>query len=137
MRIEELCKFRGRNSSDYFADLPWDVRQRAHRWLDRFCKRRRARGLPIEPWLIGIYCGQAKRLALNPPTSAWGKSKLAKRGGLAVQRKYRLEGRHPTEYATRVRLQKLAAKKRADAETKERASLGLPPPARVNWLLLD
>ena len=48
----------------------------------------------------------AKRLALNPPTSAWGRSMLAKRGGLAVQRKYLLEGRHPTEKATQVRLAK-------------------------------
>jgi hypothetical protein len=41
-----------------------------------------------------------------PPagTSAWGRSMLARRGGLAVQRQYRLEGRHPTAAATRARL---------------------------------
>jgi hypothetical protein len=41
-----------------------------------------------------------------PPagTSAWGRSMLARRGGLAVQRKYRLDGRHPTAAATRARL---------------------------------
>jgi hypothetical protein len=44
--------------------------------------------------------------SLNPPTSGWGRSMHAKRGGLAVQRKYWLEGRHPTEPAIRARLSK-------------------------------
>ena len=58
--------------------------------------------------------GQAKRLALNPPNSAWGRSMHAKRGGLAVQRRYWLEGRHPTTHATSVRLGKQERKKAAD-----------------------
>ncbi len=43
-----------------------------------------------------------------PPvgTSDWGRSQLARRGGLAVQRRYRAEGRCPTEAATRARLQR-------------------------------
>lgn len=62
---------------------------------------------------------------------------LAKRGGLAMQRKLRIEGKHPTERATRIRLQKLAAKRRAKLEAEERASLGPPPPPTTVWLSLD
>jgi hypothetical protein len=38
----------------------------------------------------------------------------AKRGGLAVQQKYLIEGRHPTHKATDVRLYKLRKKKAED-----------------------
>jgi hypothetical protein len=61
--------------------------------------------------LFAIYVGKAKYLALNPPTSEWGRLMLAKRGGKAVQRKYRLEGRHPTEKATWARLADLKIRK--------------------------
>jgi hypothetical protein len=137
MRITQLDEYRHRDRAGRFQDLPPSTRAAAHRWLDRFCTRRRTRGLAIEPWLFAIYCGQARRLALNPPTSTWGRSMLAKRGGLALQRKLRMEGKHPTAHATRCRLRKLDAKKRAEAEAEERASLGLQPPARANWLPLD
>jgi len=137
MRITQLDGYRHRDRAGHFQDLQPAIRAAANRWLHRFCTRRRARGLAIEPWLFAIYCGQARRLALNPPTSAWGRSMLAKRGGLALQRKLRMEGKHPTAHATRCRLRKLDAMKRAEAEAKERASLGLPPPARANWLRLD
>jgi len=62
---------------------------------------------------------------------------LAKRGGLAVQRKYRLEGKHPMERATRCRLQKLNAKKRAADEARERADIGMPDPAPVFYVPLE
>lgn len=117
----------------YFQDLPWDVRQRAYQWLNRFIKRREATHGGVPDWLFAIYVGQAKRLALNPPTSSWGRSMLAKRGGLAVQRRYRLEGRDATARATRCRVLKQNAKKRADEE----ARLGLPAPALVKYLPLD
>ena len=133
MRIAALERYR-RNRIGYFQDLTPTLRASAYRWLDRFCKRWRG---DLPAWRLAILVGQARRLALNPPTSAWGKRMLAKRGGLAVQRKYRLEGRHPTERATRRRLQKLATKKREEAEATERASLGLPPADRVYWLPLD
>jgi hypothetical protein len=70
----------------------------------------------LPPWRFAILCGQARRLALNPPDSAWGHRMLAKRGGLAVQRRYRLEGRHPTARATLCRVVKQRAKRRAAAE---------------------
>lgn len=53
-------------------------------------------------WRYAILVGQAKRLALNPPDSAWGHKMLAKRGGLAVQTQYRLWGRNLTLEATAV-----------------------------------
>ena len=30
----------------------------------------------LSAWLFAIYVGQAKRLALNPPDSAWGRQML-------------------------------------------------------------
>jgi len=103
MKIISLDKFRGRNPRGYFQELPDDVRYRAYQWLHRFVKRW---GRDLPPWRFAILVGQAKRLALNPPTSKWGRSMLAKRGGLAVQRKYLLEGKHPTERATQMRIAK-------------------------------
>jgi hypothetical protein len=134
MKIAALKNYHHRHPAGYFQDLMPGVRASAHRWLDRFCKRWRG---DLPPWRLAILVGQARRLALNPPTSAWGRFMLAKRGGLALQRKLRIEGKHPTERATRIRLQKLAAKKRAKLEAEERASLGLPPPPTTVWLSLD
>ena len=98
MRIEGLRKFRkNRPGGSYFDDLPWEVQRRARLWLWKF-EQRWKRDLP--DWRFAILIGQARRLALNPPTSTWGRTMLAKRGGYAVQRKYRHEGRHPTATAT-------------------------------------
>src|SRR5882762_9984390 len=123
MRIYQLDNYRGRNPNGYFHDLPLDIRIIATQWLDGFCKKW-AGNLP--PWRFAILVGQAKRLALNPPTSSWGRSMLAKRGGLALQRKLRLEGKHPTAYATRCRVLKKNAKKRALTEAKLGESVGQP-----------
>jgi hypothetical protein len=103
MKIAALEKYRGRNPKGSFENLPWEVRNRAHQWLYKLASKW-GRNLPA--WRFAILVGQAKRLALNPPTSAWGRSMLAKRGGLAVQRKYRQEGSNPTQRATQVRLAK-------------------------------
>src|ERR1700688_812258 len=128
MRISQLDNYRDRNPNGYFHDLPLDIRISATQWLDRFCKKW-AGNLP--PWRFAILVGQAKRLALHPPTSAWGRSMLAKRGGLALQRKLKVEGKHPTAHATRCRVMKQNAKKRAIAEAEMRANAGLGPLARV------
>jgi hypothetical protein len=101
MKILALEKYRSGSHRAYFQGLPREVQYVAYRWLQRFVTRWR-HNLP--PWRLAILVGQAKRLALNPPTSEWGRSMLAKRGGLAVQRKYRIDGRHPTKRATQVRL---------------------------------
>src|ERR1700681_2152911 len=134
MRIHQLDNYRDRNQNGYFHDLPLDIRISAHQLLNRFCKKW-AGNLP--PWRFAILVGQAKRLALHPPTSSWGRSMLAKRGGLALQRKLRLEGKHPTAHATRCRVLKQNAKKRAVAQAEMRATLGLSAPARVKYLPLE
>src|SRR5215470_11195687 len=112
MKITSLQKYRRPTPPGYFLDLTPGLRRTAYRWLDRFCRRWRG---DLPGWRLAILVGQARRLALNPPTSAWGRSMLAKRGGRAVQRKYWLEGKNPTERATRTRLQKHAARKHARA----------------------
>jgi len=87
-RIPGLKQYQGRNPKGYFQDLDWPVRQRAYYWLGVFCKRW-GRNLPL--WRLAILVGQAKRLAKNPPTSAWGRSKLASEatrqfsGGIATK----------------------------------------------------
>ena len=134
MRIPQLDKYRDRNPNGYFHDLPPDVRTRAYQWLSRFCERW---GDDLPAWRFAILVGQARRLALNPPDSSWGRRMLAKRGGLALQRKLRLEGKHPTAHATRCRVMKQKARKRALADERERVSFGQPPAERVKWLPLE
>src|SRR5271156_4618926 len=108
MQISALKKYRGRNPRGYFQDLPWEVRRRASNWLHRLMQKCRAERGTVPQWLFAIYVGQARRLAVNPPTPAWGRSMLAKRGGLAVQRQYQLNGRVGLKHPAR-----LAAKSRA------------------------
>jgi hypothetical protein len=114
MRIEGLRKFRGRNPHGYFEDLPWEVRQQAQTWLYKFCARWR---YDLPPWRLARLVGQARRLARTTAEqrSAWGRKMLAKRGGYAVQRRYRAEGRtgplHPAHYAAIVGASKRGWKK--------------------------
>jgi len=112
MRIEGLRKYRGRNPRGYFEDLPWEAKRRAQILLHRLCERWRGN---LPQWRLAILIGQAKRLARMSPEerSAWGRSMLAKRGGLAVQRKYRAEDRvdprHPARLAAKSRAKRQAA----------------------------
>jgi hypothetical protein len=102
-KIEGLQKYQRRTSARrLFHDLPPELRKPAFIRLQRMLAKHYARGREVKPWLYGILCGQAKRLTLNPPSSAWGRSMHAKRGGYAVQRKNRLEGGNPTARATAV-----------------------------------
>jgi len=92
---------------------------RARQWLSYLLWRRRKQGKHTRLWTFALLVGQAKRLTLNPPTSEWGRSMRAKKGGYAVQRKYQIEGKHPTAAATRARLMKhQLAKKKAAAKEK-------------------
>lgn len=100
MRIVGLKNYQRRREGAGFDDLPWEIRKQAEAWLWHFYKRWRGN---LPQWRRAILSGQARRLALNPPTSEWGRKMLAKRGGLAVQRMYQLEGRHPTTEATKIR----------------------------------
>ena len=109
-RIPGLKQYQHRHKLGRFEDLPPEARLRAHWLLGKFCARWRGN---LPRWRYAILVGQARRLALNPPDSAWGRSMAAKKGGYAVQRKYRMEGRQPTEYANLVRVLKQKAKKRA------------------------
>jgi hypothetical protein len=119
MRIPSLQDYRGRDPNGTFEALPPDVRRRAQQWLHKFCKRW---GADLPYWRFAILAGQAKRLALNPPDSAWGRKMLAKRGGLAVQIDYRLAGRNPTAEANAARRLRAAAKlhREANAEAQRR-----------------
>jgi len=103
-RIPGLESYRRRPLNGTFDALPHYARRGAQMWLWRFCQRW---GNDLPPWRYAILVGQAKRLALNPPDSAWGRRMLSKRGGLAVQEKYRREGVNPTVKATEARRSEL------------------------------
>jgi hypothetical protein len=119
-----------------FEGLSPQQKQEAERLLDKFL----ARHSDCPAWLHPILVGNARRLALNPPSSAWGRSMRAKKGGYATQRRYRIEGRtgprHPAHYAATVSAsqRKWRRQQREDAEQRKR--LGLSPAARVKWLSL-
>jgi len=55
----------------------------------------------------------------------------AKKGGYAVQRRYRMEGRHPTEVATLVH--RANARMRQDAEERKRLGLLHEPVTASRW----
>jgi hypothetical protein len=120
-----------------FEGLSPQQEQEASRLLGKFLRRH-----PDCPrWLYPILVGNARRLAINPPSSAWGRSMRAKKGGYATQRRYRIEGRtgprHPAHYAATVSAsnRKWRRQQREDAERRKR--LGLSPAARVKYLPLD
>ena len=140
MSIPGLSNYQRRHTNGPFDNLPADRRGLALLWLEKF-KRRWGKDLP--QWRLAILIGQAKRLALHPPSSQWGRSMHGKRGGHAVQRKYWLRGQHPTEKATRIRLLKqegaktkkmedLRAEEAKEAEERVRHKIFpwiTPPPA--------
>ena len=103
-RIPGLEPYRRRPPNGTFETLQFEARRKAQMLLWGFCQRW---GNDLPPWRRAILVGQAKRLALNPPDSAWARRMLAKRGGLAVQEKYKREGINPTAKATAARRSKL------------------------------
>ena len=130
LRIPALKKYQGRNPNGYFQDLPFEEQQRARVWLARLCKQGRERRGSVDQWLFAIYVGQARRLTLNPPTTSWSRRMNGKKGGYAVQRMYRCEGRNPTEKATSVRV----IKQKLEREAERREQMGLPPKVRHAFL---
>jgi hypothetical protein len=120
-----------------FDDLSPQQRQSAWSWLNEFLSRQ-----PLCPrWLYPILIGQARRLAINPPTSAWGRSMQAKKGGYAVQRKYRAEGRsgpnHPAHKAAGVSADQRRWRKQEREDARRRERLGLPAKPRVYHIPLS
>lgn len=101
--IISLKKYRDRPPNGNFDALPPEARKRARAWLYIFCQRW---GNDLPRWRHAILVGQAKRLALNPPDSAWGRRMRATRGGKAVQKLYRFEGRDATAAPNTARRQR-------------------------------
>ena len=87
-----------------FASLPYEARRRAEQFLWKWCQKW---GTDLPPWRFAILVARARRLALHPLTSAWGKQMRCRRGGLAAQKDYRLRGINPTAKATEARRSKL------------------------------
>jgi len=96
MRIDSLSHYPKRDRGDYFSDVGPAVWHRAKEWLAKFRERW---GWKLPNWRLGILVGQARRLALNPSDSAWGRSMLAARGGHALQRRRREEKQYQGQKA--------------------------------------
>ena len=129
---------RVRNPIEYFGNFPKSAREVAAGWLVHFLQRT---GPRLPSWKLANYVGQARRLTRNPPDSNWGKKMLAKRGGYAVQEKYRREGRtgarHPAHRAAAVSAARRRVRKKLREDAEWRKRMGLPPKSRVRWLPLD
>jgi hypothetical protein len=89
-----------------FAALTWPQRRAAEQLLWKWCQKW---GADLPPWRLAILVARARRLALHPLTSTWGKRMRCRRGGLASQKDYRLRGIDPTAKATVARSRKLQA----------------------------
>ncbi len=61
----------------------------AEQWLAIFLSRW---GDDMTPRRLASLKGVASRLAKSPPSSSWGRSLRARKGGLARQRRLRIEG---------------------------------------------
>jgi hypothetical protein len=111
------CKIPGlkrkpKREGGYFDELPPYQRGLAEDYFREMIAKRKRQGKPVKGSVLPILVGQARRLAKNPPSSSWGRSMQAKKGGYAVQRRYREEGRDPTAKADFIR----RLKKGEDAE---------------------
>lgn len=87
-----------------FSSLPWTRQRAAEQLLWKWCQKW---GTDLPPWRLAILVARARRLALHPLNSAWGKQMRCRRGGLAAQEQYRREGVNPTAKATAARRSKL------------------------------
>ena len=135
MKILGFARRPRRYKRDLFDDLPLEIRWRAEGWLAEFCRRWKGN---LPSWRRAILIGRARWLALNPPTSEWGRAMLARLGGLRVQELYREQGRtgekHPSHKAARISVahRKRARELKQEAEQRER--LGLGPKPRTAYL---
>jgi hypothetical protein len=68
----------------YFLSLPTHQRRVAVRWLRVFVERH---GPDMPPWKLARLVGVARRLAVRPVGSDWGRRMLARRGVAARRRK--------------------------------------------------
>jgi hypothetical protein len=87
-----------------FAALNWPQQRTAEQLLWEWCQKW---GTNLPPWRLAILVARARRLALHPLGSAWGKSLRCRRGGLAAQEWYKRVGIVPTGNATAARRSKL------------------------------
>jgi hypothetical protein len=85
-------RLRRPKGSDPFEDMPEPLQSKARVIFARLCNHW---GWNLPSWRKAILAGRARRLATHPPDSKWGRSMRAKRGGYAVQEKYRQQGHHP------------------------------------------
>ena len=106
-----------------FASLTWPQQRAAEQLLWKWCKKW---GTDLPPWRLAILVARARRLALHPLDSAWGKSLRCRRGGLAAQKDYRLRGIDPTAKAMAARRSKLLTNP-PQAQRREGAVYILPP----------
>lgn len=99
--IFERRRPRRPTGDNLFEDMVEPFQSAARMNFERLCRRWR-HNLPS--WRKAILAGRARWLAVHRPDSAWGRSMRAKRGGYAVQEKYRKQGHHPLGLTLRRKL---------------------------------
>ena len=107
-----------------FAALTWPQQRAAEQLLWKWCMKW---GADLPPWRLAILVSRARRLALHPLTSAWGKRMRCRRGGLAAQEWYKREGIDPTGKATAARRSKLLTNPPPQTQRRAGAIYTLPP----------
>lgn len=80
--------------ADSFADLPPLQRAKAEEKFKELCEKWKS---DLPSWRRAILAGVARRLALHPPDSEWGKRMRRIKGGVNGQRKYRERRWHPLQ----------------------------------------
>lgn len=96
-----------------FAGLTWQQQRAAEQWLWKFCVRW---GMDLPNWRRAILIGVAKRLAVNPPASRFGKRLAGCAAGRASARSRQRSGCNPgyqvlLDRGTRLHEFSLAARK--------------------------
>lgn len=117
-----------------FDDLPPQQEAAASLKLSELLKRR-----PWAAWRYPVLIGRARVVVQKSPEEwrKWALQRQARRGGLAVQRIYREQGRDTITKAREISLLNRKHKREAAEEAERRKQLGLPPPARTKCWPID
>ena len=127
-------KLRSRSRESLFDDLPPQQQTIAYEKLSEWLSNR-----PWEPWRYPILIGRARAFARTTPQErrAWALRMQARHGGLAVQQRYRHEGRDTITKARAISSLNRKYRREAAKEAERRNQLGLPPPARSKCWPID
>jgi hypothetical protein len=136
MSITPLFKRQARRCRRHlFDDLPYEARQEAWSRYWRSCQKW---GRDLPAWRRAILIGQARRWTMTSQEerSQWGRSMLAKRGGYAVQERYRREGRIGAQHPAHKAAKKSVERRKRKLILEQQLSQALPASPQTKRKLL-